>query len=125
MNDQLKEMEKELAYLIQLKQARLETATTTVIPTVTTTVPSTLAASLAPTTPLATALPSATSSTLAIGPTTIAAHPGDEASKLVKAMEDMSIQTTKISKLKEKITSLENDNKLARLCTKNKYIRQI
>jgi len=45
--------------------------------------------------------------------TSAVAQPGDETSKLVKAMEDMSIQTTKINKLKEKITSLENDNKLA------------
>jgi len=53
LNDQLKEMEKELENLIKLKQASLETSTATVIPTVTTIVPSTLATSLAPIAPLA------------------------------------------------------------------------
>lgn len=118
LNDQLKEMEKDLDNLIQLKQASLETATATVIPIVTTIVPSTLVASLAPTTPLATTLPTSTTSTLAT------TQLGDEASKLVKAMEDMSIQTTEINKIKEKITSLENDSKLHRLCTKRKYKSQ-
>ena len=65
LNDQLKEMEKEFDRLIQVKQANLETAPTTVIPTVTTTVPSTLVASLAPTAPMATTLPASTASTLA------------------------------------------------------------
>lgn len=63
LNDQLKEMEKELDNLIQLKQASLETAPATVIPTVTIVVPSTLAASLAPTTPMATTLLAPTTST--------------------------------------------------------------
>lgn len=91
LNDQLKEMEKELDSLIQLKQASLETTPTTVIPTITTAVPSTLAASLATTAPLATSLLASTTSTSATGSTTAVAQPGDEASKLVKAMEDMSI----------------------------------
>lgn len=43
LNDQLKEMEKELDSLIQLKQASLEISHTTIIPTIMTTVPSTLA----------------------------------------------------------------------------------
>ena len=89
--DQLKEMEKELDNLIQLKQASLYTTTVTIIPTVTTIVPSTLAASLAPIAPLSIALPAATVSPPAIGSTSVAAQPGDEASKLVKEMEDMSI----------------------------------
>jgi len=87
-------MEKELDNLIQLKEASLEKTTTTIIPIVTIAVPSTLAASLAHTAPLTTSLPSVTSST------TVATQPSDEASKLVKAMEDMSIQTTKINRLK-------------------------
>lgn len=65
LNGQLKEMEKELDNLIQLKQASLETAPATVIPIVATTVPSTLASSLAPTTQLAIAIPTSTASTLA------------------------------------------------------------
>lgn len=115
LNDQLKEMEKELENLVQLKQASLETATSTIIPTITIVVPSTLAVSLAPTTPLATTLLATTTSTLATGSTTVATHPGDEATKLIKAMEDMSIQTTEMNKHKEKIASLENENKLHRL----------
>lgn len=99
LNDQLKEMEKELNSLIQVKQASMETTPTNVIPTVTTAVPSTLAASLPPTTPMATTLPASTMSTSATGST------GDEASKLVKAMEDMSIQTTEMNKLKEKVVA--------------------
>ena len=100
LNDQLKETEKELDNLIQLKQASFETVTATVIPTVTTTVPSTSEAALAPTAPLATTLPAATTSTSTTGSTTTTTQPGDEASKLVKAMEDMSIKTTQMSKLK-------------------------
>jgi len=61
LNDQLKEMEKELESLIQLKQASSDNAPATVIPTVTTIVPSMLAASLAPTAPMATVLPATTS----------------------------------------------------------------
>ena len=67
LNSSLKEMENELDNLIQLKQARIETATATAIPTVTTIVPSTLAASLAPIAPLAIALPAAMTTTSAIG----------------------------------------------------------
>ena len=101
LNAQLKEMENELDNLIQLKQASIETATATAIPLVMITFPSTLAASLAPTAPLATTLPAATTTTSAIGSTTAAAQPSDEARKLVKAMEDMSIQISKINSLKE------------------------
>lgn len=36
-------------------------------------------------------------------------------------MEDMSIQTTQINKLKEKITNLENDNKLAQIMHKEEW----
>jgi len=68
---------------------------------VTTKVPSTLATSLAPKTPIATTLPAATTSTSVTSSTIAAAQPSDEPSKLVKAMEDMSIQTSKINRLKE------------------------
>jgi len=106
LNDQLKEMEKELDSLIQLKQASLDDAPTTFIPIVTTVVPSTLAASLVPTAPMAIALPASTPTTLATG------YTGDEANKLVKEMEEMSIQTTEMNKLKEKVTNLETNYKL-------------
>lgn len=83
-----------------------------VIPAVTTVVPSTLAASLAPTAPMATVQPVSTESTLAAGTS------GDEAAKLVKAMEEMSIQTTEMNKLKEKVTSLDTDYNLAKIMHK-------
>lgn len=117
LNDQLKEMEKELDSLIQVKQAILETAPATVIPTVTTTLPSTLVASLAPTALMATTLPSSTPSPLATRSTAIGSR-SDEASKLVKAMEDMSFQTTEMNKLKEKVTNLETDYKLTQIMHK-------
>ena len=75
-------------------------------------------ASLAPISPLDTTLPAATTSTSATGSATIAAQPSDEARKFVKAMEDMSIQSTKINKLKQKITSLKNENELAQIVHK-------
>jgi len=112
-------MENELENLIQRKQANLETTTATTIPIVTTTVLSTLATSLAPTAPLATTLPTTTTTTSPTGSKTTAAHRSDEASKLVKAMEDMSIQTTQINKLKEQIRSLEDEKKPAQIMHKN------
>lgn len=90
LNDQLEEMENELDRLIQVKQASLETAPATVILTVTTAIPSTLAASLAPTALMSTTLPSSTMSTSATG-SIATGSTGDEAIKLVKDMEDMSI----------------------------------
>lgn len=112
LNDQLKEMENELDKQTQLKQGSLETAPATIIPIVTTIVPSTLAASLAPTTLLDSTVP--TSATLSKA----TAQPGDEASKLIKVMEDMSIQTTKMKKLKEKVISLKTNYKLAQIIHK-------
>ena len=66
--------------LVQEKQAIMEAVPITIIPIVSTSAP-------------ASAIPTA--------------HPTDEASKLIKAMEDISIQTTKINKLKEQVKSLE------------------
>lgn len=118
LNVELKETKNELDSLIQQKQASLEAATTTAIPTITTTVPSTLAASLAPKTPLARALLTAATTTTT-GSTTIAAHPSDEASKLVKEMEDTPIQTNEINRLKEQIRILEDEKKLSQIMHKN------
>jgi len=86
LNDQLKEMEKELDNLIQLKRDSLDYAPTTVIPIVTTVVPSTLETSLAPTAPMATTLLASIPTTLAIGLIAMRST-GDEANRLVKAME--------------------------------------
>ena len=85
LNYQLKEMEKELNILIQVKQASLENAPAIVIPIVTIAIPSTLATSFAPTTPMATTPPTSIASTSATGLTTTGST-SDEASKLVKAM---------------------------------------
>lgn len=109
LNDQLKEIEKELDTLIQSKQSDLATTSRTVIPTVSTVVPSTLEASLAPIAPPATTLPVTTEPTAAIG------TPANKLAKLVKAMEDMSIQATELKRLKVKVASLETNCKLAQL----------
>lgn len=90
LNDQLKEMEKELDSLIKLKQDTMDNPLETVIPTDTTTIPYTLAASLAPTAPMAVVLPASTLNTLEIVSTTTGSI-GDEANRLVKVMEEMSI----------------------------------
>ena len=67
LNDQLREIEKELDSLIQLKQSDIATTSTNVIPTVSIVVPSTLAASLAPTAPPTTTWPVTAESTTAEG----------------------------------------------------------
>ena len=108
LDDQLRETEKELDDLIQLKQSDLDTTYKDVIPTVSIAIPSILAASLTPITPPATTLPVTTEST-----TTGAS--GEKAAELVKAMEHMSIQATEMNKLKEKVAILETDYKLALL----------
>lgn len=87
----------------------MATSSTNVIPTVSTTVPSTLAASLAPIAPLAAAFPATTETTSA------ASASAEKAIELVKAMEEMSIQATKMYRLREKVVSLEIDYKLAQL----------
>ena len=102
----MKETEKELDTLIQSQKSDLATTSRTAIPTISTVVPSTLAASLAPTAPPATTLPITTESKTT-GTST------EKIAELVKAMEDMSIQTTELKMLKEKVKSLETDCKLA------------
>jgi len=109
LNDQLKEIEKELDILIQLKQSDLATTSRTFICMVSTTVPSTLVASLSPTAPPATTLLVTTESTTAAGAR------GDKEIELVKAMEDMFVQATEMKILKEKVASLEADCKLSQL----------
>jgi len=88
LNDQLKETEKELDTLIQLKQSDISTPSANVIPTVSIAVPSTLATLLDSTTPMPTSQPVSTQSTSAAGAS------GEEAANLVRAMEKMSIQDT-------------------------------
>lgn len=94
--------------MIQLKQSDIATTSANVIPIASTAIHSTLAASLAPTNPMPTSQPVSIESTPAIGTSR------EEATKLVKSMEDMSIQATEMNKLKEKVVSLETDYKLAK-----------
>lgn len=117
LNNQLKEMEKELESLIQLKQASVDDALSTVIPTMTTVLPSTLVASLAPTAPMTTTLPTSTPTKSATGFTAIGST-SDIANKLVKAMEEMSLHTTEMNTLKEKVTVLKANYKLAQIMHK-------
>ena len=73
--------------LVQEKNANMEAIHVTSIPTVTTIVSYTSIAPMATTVPVATTVPS-TSATYS---TTTSTHPSDEAGKLIKAMQDMSI----------------------------------
>ena len=108
LNEQLKEIEKELDNLIQSKQSEFSTTPRTVIPTVSLAVPSTLATSLARTIPLATTLP-VTGTSTSTGTST------EKTTELVKAMEEMTIQATELKKLREKVSSLETDCKLEQI----------
>ena len=72
---------------------------------------------LAPTGLIATTLPTSTSTTSAIASTAIGTI-GEEVNRLVKAMEEISIQTNEINKLKEKVSSLEIDYKLSHIMHK-------
>lgn len=108
LNDQLKETQKELDKLIQCKQSELATTPHTVIPTVFTTLHSRLATSLAPTVPPATTM-------LVTGTSTSAGTSTKKTAKLVKAMEEMTIQATELKTLREKVSSLEIDYKFAQI----------
>lgn len=88
-----------------------------VIPTFTTVVPSTLAEKLAPTAPLATALPAKAPSTSETR-STVAVSTREEANRLSKAMEEMSLKAVEIRKQEEKVNSLETDYKLAQIMNK-------
>ena len=85
--------------LVQEKKDREAEVPVTFIPVVTIIVPSTLAESLAPTVPMATTLLETSSTTSTTQSSTTTTQHTDEASKLVKAMQDMSIQTNEINRL--------------------------
>lgn len=97
----------------------MEAVIVNIIPTFTTIVPSTLAASVATTTPVTTTLPTTSATTSAIGSIIVVAHPSNEVGKLIKALQDMSIQTNEINRLKEQIKGLEDEQKLAQIMHKN------
>ena len=104
--------------LVHEKEIKKARKTPAVIPIVTTVVPSTLAEELAPKVPLAIAVQVTSSTTLAIESSTTTTQHYYEASKLVKAMEEMSLQTNEINKLKKVIENLEDTNKLAQINAK-------
>lgn len=62
-----------------------------------------------PTAPLATTLPTTTKLTSTTGAS------GEKETKLVKAMEDMSIRAIEMNRLREKVASLETQYKLSQL----------
>ena len=73
--------------------------------------PSTLGENLAPKEPLATAVPVTSSTTLVIESSTTVLPHTDESSKLVNAMEEMSLKTNEINRLTKIIENLEKTNK--------------
>jgi len=114
LNEQLKETEKELDNLIQYKQSELATTPQTIISTISTAIPSSLATTLAPTLPLAIAL--LVTGTLAdTGTSKSTGTPIENTIELIKAMEEMSIHDTELKKLREQVTSLETNCKLAQI----------
>jgi len=106
-------MENEMDKLVQEKNFSMEAIIVTTIPIVTTAVPSTSAI------PFDTTLPTTLETTLVTESFIAVAHPSDEASKLIKAMHDMSIQTNEINRLKDQIKSLEDEKKLAQIMHKD------
>lgn len=119
LTTQIKEMEIEMDKLVQEKEASKEAVPVTVIPVVNTVVPSTLVESLAPTVPMATTLLVTSATTSTTKSSTTAVQPTDEASKLIKSMQDMYIQTNEINRLKEQLKILEDEKKLAKIMHKN------
>lgn len=94
LNDHLKETDKELDILIQSRESELEATSRTAIPIVSTIVPSKMEKSLAPTAPPPITLPITTESTTTVGTLT------HKTKKLVKSMEEMSMQVIELKKLK-------------------------
>ena len=111
-------MDIQMEKLVHEKETRKVREIPTVIIVITTVVPSTLAEELAPKEPLANSVLVTSSTTSATKSSTTAAHPTDEASKLVKAMEEMSLQKNKINRLKNMVDNLENTNNLAQINSK-------
>ena len=111
-------MEIQMDKLVHERETRKAQEVPSVIPMVTTVMPSILVEELAPKEPLATAVPVASSTTSATESSTTATQPSYEASKLVKSMEEMSLQTSEINRLKQVIDNLEDTNKLAQIKAK-------
>ena len=111
-------MEIQMYKLVEEKETPNVPEIPTVIPVITTAVPSTLAEELESKVPLATVVPVMSSTTSTTESSTTTSHAIDEARKLVKAMEEMSLQTSEINRLKNMVDNLENSNKLAQINAK-------
>ena len=74
---------------------------------------------MAPKEPLATTVPVTSSTTSATESSRTTSHPTDESRKLVKAMEEMSLKTSEINRLKQMVENLEDQKKLAQINAKN------
>ena len=96
----------------------METIPVTTIPTVTIQVPSTSASPVSTTVAVVTSISTSTT-TSTTDSTTATSHPSDEAGKLIKDMQDMSIQTNEINRLKDQIKALEDEKKLVQVMHKN------
>ena len=75
--------------------------------------PSTLGEKLAPKGPLTTTVPMTSATTSATDSSTTNVQQTDEASQIVKAMEEMSLNTNEINNLKNLFENLEATNKTA------------
>lgn len=115
LTGQIKEMEIQMEKLVHEKETVKVPEPPTLIPIVTTTMPSNLAKYLAPKVPLATAVPVISSTTSAAKSSSTTIHPTDEANKLVKAMEEMSLKTSEINKLTKMVENLVNTKKLSQI----------
>ena len=108
MTAQIKEMEIQMDKLVQERETVKEPEIPTVIPMITTTVPSNLGENLAPKGSLATAVPVTSTITLATKSSTTTVQHTDEASQIVKAMEEISLKTNEINRLNKMIENLES-----------------
>ena len=97
--------------LVQENETIKEPVISTFIAVITAAVPSTLGENLAPKEPLATTVPVTSSTISATESSTTTLQPTDESTQLVKAMEEMSLKTNEINKLKNMIENIEKTNK--------------
>ena len=82
---------------------------------ITTTVPYTLGEKLVPKGPLATTVPVTSATILATDSSITNVQHTDEASQIVKAMEEMYLKTYEINRLNRIIENLERENKTAQI----------
>ena len=96
----------------------------TVIPIITAVIPSTLGENLAPKEPLATAVSVQSATTSQTKSSTSQVQQTNDAGKIVKAIEEMTLKTNEINSLKKKIQIMEVSNKAA-LINANNYEQKL